>query len=87
MKVAVYDTFVRKHDGSIMHFDLLVPSSLYDAESIYGYGRQYLQEKGQSGRPLSGNECRFCHVKEASDNILKEIGIRGYFIVEIEGCN
>ena len=87
MKVAVYDTFVRKHDGSVMHFDLVVPNSLLDTESIYGFGRQYLKKKGQSGRPLSGNECRFCHIKDASEQILKEIRAKGYFIQEMEGCN
>ena len=70
-----------------MHFDILVPNTLVDLEQIYGYGREYLKVKGQDGRPLSGNECRFCHTMVIQDTALEEIKTKGYHIVEIDGCS
>lgn len=87
MKLAVYETFVKKHNGSVMHFDILVPNSMVDLDQIYKYGREYLKLKGQGGRPLSGNECRFCHTMEMPGTALQEIKAKGHRIVEIEGCN
>lgn len=87
MRIAVYETLVKKHNGSVMHFDILVPNSLVDLEQIYSYGREYLKSKGQGGRPLSGNECRFCHTMVIQDSALEEIKTKGHHIIEIEGCS
>ncbi|MBW7913800.1 MAG: DUF2024 family protein, partial [Taibaiella sp.] len=54
---------------------------------IYSYGREYLKLKGQGGRPLSGNECRFCHTMVIQDTALEDIKTKGYHIIEIEGCS
>lgn len=86
MKIAVYDTYVRKKDGKIMHFDILVPSELSNTEIIYRYGREYLTAKGQTGQVLSSRECRFCHIDEATEEIKYCILDKGYYIVEMEGC-
>lgn len=86
MKIAVYDTYVRKKDGQIMHFDILVPYELSNMEIIYNYGREYLAAKGQAGQVLSSRECRFCHADEASEKIKLDILEKGYYIVEMEGC-
>ena len=40
MKVAVWDTYVTKKDGSIMHFDIIAPVEIKDTTIIYGYGRE-----------------------------------------------
>ena len=45
MKVSVYDTYVQREDGAIMHFDILVPDILTDAQVIYEYGHRYLASK------------------------------------------
>lgn len=63
MKVAVWDTYVTKKDGSIMHFDIIAPEEIKDTAIIYGYGREYLITKGQKEQPLTSKECRFCHIE------------------------
>lgn len=86
MKIAVYDTYVQKKDGQLMHFDILVPYDLDNSEIIYTYGREYLNTKGQAGQVLSSRECRFCHADEASEEIRLGILGKGYYIIEMEGC-
>jgi hypothetical protein len=87
MKVAVFDTYVTKKDGNIMHFDILVPDTLKDTAQIYAYGRYYLAQKGQEGQTLSTKECKFCHVEQADEAMEKSINSIGYFIIEMQGCN
>lgn len=86
MKVAVWDTYVTKADGKIMHFDILTPDHLNDKEQIYAYGKQYLATKGQENSTLTAKECRFCHVDQAPAEIEAAIEANGYYIIEMEGC-
>lgn len=86
MKVAVWDTYVTKKDGTIMHFDIMVPEQIRDKETIYGYGRDYLKSKDQAGQPLSSEECRFCHVEGVKPEWKESIEKLGYFIYEMENC-
>lgn len=87
MKVAVWDTYVTKKDGAIMHFDILAPESIKDTTVIYNYGKDYLKSKGQEGQPLTSKECRFCHVETVRPNWEEAINKQGYFIIEMENCN
>ncbi len=87
MKVSVYDTYVKKKDGLVMHFDILVPDSLKDTAKIHDFGRQYLATKGQEGQPLTAKECRFCHIEQADVEMVQSIEAKGYFIIEMEGCD
>ncbi|MDF2189689.1 DUF2024 family protein [Paraflavitalea sp. CAU 1676] len=87
MKVSVFDTYVTKKNGSIMHFDILVPARLNDEEKVYEFGRAYLGTKNQAGQPLSTKECQFCHIEEASQEVLSDIAKQGYSIIEMQGCN
>ncbi len=87
MKVAVWDTYVTKKDGSIMHFDIVAPSELRDESVIFGYGRAYLKSKDQDGQPLTAKECQFCHVEAVKPSWEAEIKENGYFIIEMENCN
>ena len=87
MKVAVWDTYVTKKDGAIMHFDILAPEEIKDTTVIYDYGKDYLKSKGQEGQPLTSKECRFCHVETVRPNWEKAINKQGYFIIEMENCN
>ena len=86
MKVAVWDTYVTKKDGSVMHFDIIAPSSVKDTAVIYEYGRAYLKTKGQEGQPLTSKECRFCHVRSLQPQWEADIKKQGYFILEMENC-
>jgi hypothetical protein len=87
MKVAVWDTYVTKKDGSVMHFDIIAPEVMKDTAVIYGYGREYLKTKGQEGRPLTSKECRFCHVRSLQPQWEADIKKKGYYILEMENCN
>ena len=87
MEVAVWDTYVQKKDGTIMHFDIVAPTSVKDANSIHAYGKQFLKEKRQEGQPLSAKECRFCHIEKATEEMENAINKKGYFIIEMQGCN
>lgn len=70
-----------------MHFDILVDANEKDLEKIYAYGREYLASKGQAGQPLTARECRFCHYEVIKGPIEAAIRKKGYYIVEMEGCN
>lgn len=86
MEVAVWDTYVTKKDGSIMHFDILAPEEIKDTVVIYDYGKAYLKTIGQEGQPLTSKECRFCHVETLRPNWESDIKKQGYFIIEMENC-
>ena len=87
MKIAVWDTYVTKKDGTIMHFDILAPETIKDTSVIYNYGKDYLKSKEQEEQPLTSKECRFCHVETLRPQWETEIKQNGYFIIEMENCN
>lgn len=86
MQTAVWDTYVTKNDGTIMHFDIIAPSEIKDATVIYNYGKEYLKTKGQEQAPLSSEECRFCHIEMLKPHWEAEIIQKGYYIYEMENC-
>ena len=86
MKVAVWDTYVTKKDGSIMHFDNIAPEEIKETTIIYAYGREYLKAKGQEEQPLTSKECSFCHIETVRPQCEAEIKQKGYFIIEMENC-
>jgi len=87
MQVAVWDTYVTKKDGSIMHFDIIAPEDIKDPEIIYSYGGNYLKTKGQFGQHLTSKECRYCHIETVRPQWEEAIKQKGYFIIEMENCN
>lgn len=87
MKIAVWDTYVHKKDGKIMHFDILAPEEVKDPNVIYNFGHEYLQSKDQEGQPLTAKECSFCHVEAIRAQWEDSIQKKGYYIVEMENCN
>ncbi|MBX7211577.1 MAG: DUF2024 family protein [Verrucomicrobiaceae bacterium] len=86
MNVSVFDTYVRRADGRVMHFDILVPDTEKDLARIHSHGREFLKSKGQEDAILGTKECRFCHVERATPEMVKSIEERGYFIIEMENC-
>ena len=86
MKVSVYDTYVRRSDGRVMHFDILVPDTETNLEKIYGFGREFLKSKGQNAAILSARECRYCHIEQATPEIVRSIEQNGCYIIEMENC-
>lgn len=87
MKVAVWDTYVTKKDGSVMHFDIIIPSEIKDEATIYNYGKDYLHLKNEEGQLLSSKECNFCHIESATEVMIEAIKEKGYYIIEMQGCN
>lgn len=86
-EVAVWDTYVTRKDGRVMHFDIIAPSSQRDTAEIHGYGRAYLESKGEGGQRLTAKECRFCHVRALRPQWEADIRRQGYFILEMENCD
>ena len=85
MKAAVFDTYVTKKNGQVMHFDIIVKEGT-NFNKVQFYGVEYLASKGQAGQALSTNECKFCHIEEATTEIQNQINTKGYYIIEMEGC-
>jgi len=86
-RVAVWDTYVTKKDGTVMHFDIIAPADMRDTAVIYSYGREYLKSKGQEGQRLSAKECRFCHIRQLHPAWAADIRRKGYYILELENCD
>ena len=86
MKVSVYDTYVPKGNNIVMHFDILVKDN-ESIENVYVYGKDYLNNIGVPNYKLSTNECKFCHMEKAPDDVEKQILDKGYYIIEMENCN
>lgn len=86
MKVAVWDTYVTRKDGKIMHFDILVDENTVDTEKIFEYGKTYLKSVAQEGQPLASEECRFCHIDKVPEDVENQILKNGFSIIEMEGC-
>lgn len=88
MKVAVWDTYVDRNDGSgEMHFDILVSEELQDIGQIKSYGLQYLKSKGITTKDVSLDKCDFCHIEQATDSMTKEIEEFGHVIIELSNCD
>ena len=85
MECAVYDTYVTKKDGRIMHFDVIVEANTSHEKAI-DYGKEFLEQVDQGGQTMTQEECQFCHIQEAPPVVAKEIENRGYFIQKMEGC-
>ena len=86
-QVNVWDTYVTRKNGQLMHFDILVPVAIKDPEQVYAFGKMYLQTKGEEGQPLSAQECRLCHIESLQPKWEEKIADQGYFIIEMEGCS
>lgn len=87
MNVAVWDTYVQKKDGGVMHFDIIAPSTIKEEKLIHEMGKKYLKSKGQEGQALTAKECRYCHQEVVDGELLEAIEKSGYYIIEMDGCD
>ncbi len=87
MEVAVWDTYVKREGGKIMHFDILVESENQDKVRIFDFGMEYLKDKSFNTEVLTTNECKFCHIEQANQELEMEIVQKGYAIIEMENCD
>ena len=86
MQVAVWDTYVTKKDGSIMHFDIIAPAEIKDETIIHNFGKAYIVSKNQCGQPLTARECVFCHIEMINPGWEEAIKQKGHYIYEMENC-
>lgn len=87
MRISVWDTYVKRKDSTTMHFDILVPSNVTDEQIIFDYGMHYLKTKSFQTKQLTANECRLCHIEQATEEMIASIKKKGYSIIEMENCN
>lgn len=87
MKVAVWDAYVKREDGNIMHFDILVPDYETNEQTIFNFGKDYLNTKTFKATQLTADECCLCHIEQATEEIVLSIEKKGYHIIEMENCN
>lgn len=86
-KTNVWDTYVTKKNGKVMHFDIIAPVEITDTTIIYNYGKEYLKTKDEEEQTLTSKQCRLCHIEHLRPEWETEIDEKGYFIIEMENCN
>lgn len=84
MKTAVWDTYVKKKDGTVLHFDILVPENLNDSEIIFQYGEEYLKSIGENSSEITSEQCQLCHVEVPGEEVIRAISEKGYYILEMD---
>ena len=84
MQVAIWDTYVKKQDGSVLHFDIVVPETERDAGRIFQFGKAYLASRNESAGKLETEECQFCHMEDPAPEVTEAIRAQGYYILEME---
>ena len=87
MKAAVWDTYVQRPSGKVMHFDIVVDESTKDKPTVIEFGQQYLNSKGLGQLDIRVEYCSFCHIEHATAEMEQEIKSLGYAIIEMENCN
>jgi len=86
MKVAVWDTYVAREDGAVMHFDILIQDEYSEEKLAIQLGNDYLNSKPFITGQLTSKECTFCHIERATMEIEVSIKENGYYIIELENC-
>ncbi|WP_374661230.1 DUF2024 family protein [Inhella sp.] len=86
MEIAVYDTYVPRPDGRVMHFDVLVPAADHTLAQVLVYARLYLASKGLPNLGLDAQACHFCHTEYAAPGARQAIEQAGYAIIELAHC-
>ncbi|MEP2771431.1 MAG: DUF2024 family protein [Fulvivirga sp.] len=85
MKVSVFDTYVKKPSGGMMHFDIIVPENT-PVDKVFEFGKNYLEIKGVGSEALQTQLCNFCHVEHLQEHMAEDIDKKGYYILEMQGC-
>ena len=70
-----------------MHFDILADAEMKDENTIFSYGKEYLRSKNQEFENFGSKESNSCHIEEAKPEVEQSIREKGYYIVEMDGCN
>lgn len=84
MQVAVWDTYVKKEDGHVLHFDVIVPETQKNADKILGYAQRHCHDQGVVNPSITTDECQFCHLEAPSEEMVRNIEAQGHFILEMD---
>ncbi|HNP20284.1 MAG TPA: DUF2024 family protein [Fulvivirga sp.] len=87
MEVAVWDTYVARADGKIMHFDILVDSAMEDTKKVFEFGKTYLSTKSFDTGEINSKSCSFCHIEHANPELESAILESGFSIIEMQNCD
>jgi hypothetical protein len=85
MECDVFDTYVTRSDGRLMHFDVIAPTGVSQAEAL-AFGQAYLKSVNVMDSVVTAERCRFCHVEQATPEMARAIAAQGYYILPMEGC-
>lgn len=83
MKVAVWDTYIKSGDGSVIHIDIVVPEEMKSETTIYMYGKTYLKSIDKTGE-IDADYCQLCHIEDPTEEIVKDINTCGFSIIRLE---
>ncbi len=84
MPVAVWDTYAKKKNGNVLHFDIIVPEGFQNQNAIYRFGQSFLASKGESESVLNAERCRFCHIEAPTEEMKQAIDSNGHYILEMD---
>lgn len=84
MKAAVWDTYIKKDNGNVLHFDVVVPESRSEMELVFNYTKEFLKSKGIFGAEIETKNCQFCHIETLTDSMKSDIELKGYHIIEMD---
>ncbi len=87
MNIAVWDKYVAREDGLLMHFDIMVPDDLQNTNQIYEYADQYLGQKDFKVENVRTSRCQFCHIEQATAETIAAVADKGFDIIEFENCH
>src|SRR5690606_30827444 len=57
---------------------------LNDPAAVYRYGEEYLASLGMKGRELTTEQCRFCHVEDPGEDVIRTVRSQGYYILRMD---
>jgi hypothetical protein len=85
MQLDVFNTYVTRDDGVVMHFDVLMPKGSA-SEHAQSNALDWLQTIGITANQVLLDSCQYCHSEDATPEIERDVQQQGYFILQMEGC-
>ena len=83
MNVAIWDTYIKRANGSVIHIDIVVPEEVKSEATIYSYGQVYLSSIAEEGE-IDSDYCQYCHVEEPTTQMVNDINNKGFSIIRLE---
>lgn len=80
--VAIWDTYITKQNGEVLHLDIVVPEETSE-EQVKKYCEDFINLKELKN--VKTKQCNFCHVEKATDEWEDSIHEYGYYIIPISG--